>query len=255
MNEETKNINVPTKFNPVTQKYEIDTEELNKKVNEINSEEKSEVDKKNVEEEIKSEVSELKKEDPEIMEDKKAVKDKGSFTLIAIVMVGSLIIAGLWDRVPIIKNSVHKVLDPSVGALLDWQISVGMLIVVLIMTLITTLAQKYATDQKALKELKKEQKEIQNQMKEFKENPSKMMELQKKQFKMMPKQMKLSMRALVYTAVPFILLFRWFGDYFIKAEEITGGTVKLWPGISWFWFYLLSAIIFGMILRKYMDVV
>ena len=74
--------------------------------------------------------------------------------------------------------------------------------------------------------------------------------LQKKQFKLMPKQMKLSMRALAYTGIPFILFFRWFGDYF---ESI--GSPKLWLGMSWFLFYLLFAVIMGSILRKRMDVV
>jgi len=114
-----------------------------------------------------------------------------------------------------------------------------------------TLAQKYATDQVALKELKKEQKAIQKQMKEFKEHPEKLMELQKKQMKLFPKQMKLSMRAIAFTGVPLILFFRWFQDFFT-----TLGDVKFFGIIgSWFLFYLIIAMVFGSILRKYMKVV
>ena len=182
-----------------------------------------------------------------IPENKKAER---SFTLIIFMMLIALLIASLWEKTPAIKNSVHAVLNPSAGFLLDWNLSIGMLIVVFIITLLMTIVQKYATNQKALKELKKEQKEIQQQMKEFKAHPEKLIELQKKQFKLIPKQFKLSMRGIAYTAIPFILFFRWFGDYFIEA-----GNPKLWLGMGWFVFYLLFAIIFGAILRKYMDVV
>jgi uncharacterized membrane protein (DUF106 family) len=183
-------------------------------------------------------------------------KDKegkeGSFTPLIIFMVISLILAGLWDKVDLIKNSIHYILDPTAGALLAWNLNGGMLGIVFVITLITTIVQKYATDQKTLKEMKVEQKEIQKQMNEFKNHPEKLMELQKKQFAMMPKQMKLSMRAIIYTGIPFILFFRWFNDYFIAAES-----PKFWLGMGWFLFYFIFAIVFGSILRnkKILDVV
>ncbi|MCK5624636.1 DUF106 domain-containing protein [Candidatus Pacearchaeota archaeon] len=176
---------------------------------------------------------------------------EGSFRPIIIVMLISLVIAGLWDKIPVIKNSIHAILNPSAGALLLWDVSWGMTFIILIITLIVTLAQKYATDQVALKELKKEQKEIQKQMKEFKEHPEKLMELQKSQFKLFPKQMKLSMRAIAFTGVPLILFFRWFQDFFVNL-----GDVKFFGIIgSWILFYFIIAIIFGAILRKYLKVV
>ena len=177
-------------------------------------------------------------------------KGEGSFKPIIIVMLVSLIIAGLWDKIPVIKNSIHAILDPSAGALLLWNINWGMIIIVFVITLIITLAQKYATDQKSLKELKKEQKEIQKQMKELKEHPEKLMELQKKQMKLMPKQMKLSMRAIAFTGVPLILFFRWFQDFFSNM-----GNPRFLGFLGWFWFYFLLAMIFGAILRKYLKVV
>ncbi len=187
-------------------------------------------------------------EEANLKQDKNA--KEGSFTPLIIFMVISLVLAGLWDKVPAIKNSIHYILDPSAGALLNWNLNIGMLIVVLIITILTTIVQKYATDQKTLKELRKEQKEIQKQMGEFKNHPEKMMELQKKQFAMMPKQMKLSMRAIIYTGIPFILFFRWFQDYFLAA-----GSPKFWLGMGWFLFYLISAMVFSSILRKWWDVV
>jgi uncharacterized membrane protein (DUF106 family) len=181
---------------------------------------------------------------------KKASKGEGSFKPIIIIMAISLLIASLWDKMPWIKNAVHTVLDPSAGSLLNWNLTIGMLIIVFILTLLTTFVQKYATDQETLKEIKKEQKEIQKQMKEFKDHPEKMMHLQKKQMEMFPKQMKLSMRGVAYTGVPFILLFRWFYDFFA-----TIGNPKFFGFLGWIWFYLIFAMIFSSILRKWLDVV
>lgn len=187
-------------------------------------------------------------EETNLVENKRA--KEGSFTPLIVFLFISFILAGLWDKVPIIKNSIHYVLDPTAGFLLNWNLNLGMLVIVLVITALTTLVQKYATDQKTLKELRKEQKEIQNQMKEFKNHPEKLMELQKKQFAMMPKQMKLSMRGIIYTGIPFILFFRWFNDFFTAA-----GNPKFILGFGWFWFYLITAILIGSVLRKWWDVV
>lgn len=176
-------------------------------------------------------------------------KDKsgkeGSFTPLIVFLLISMVLAGLWDKVPLIKDSIHYLLDPTAGFLLTWNLNWGMLIVVFIITLMTTLVQKYATDQETLREMKKEQKEMQKQMKEFQNHPEKLMELQKKQFAMMPKQMKLSMRPIIYTGIPFILFFRWFNDYFLAA-----GSPKFWLGMGWFLFYFILTMIFSSILRS-----
>ena len=177
------------------------------------------------------------------------MKKEGSFTLIFIVMIGSLIIAALWDKLPKIKATIHYVLDPSAGALLNWNLVLGMLIIVFIISALITIIQKYTTDQKALKEMKAEQKEIQKQMKEFRNNPEKMMELQKRQMSFMPRQLKLGMGSIAYTSVPIILLFRWFYDYFTSI-----GNPKFFGFLGWIWFYLLSSLIFSIILKKWWDV-
>ena len=202
-NFEKESIEIPKKFKSATQKYEPDLEELEKKVKEMKNKKESEVKEKEI---IKQE---------ELV--KKVEKKEGSFRPMIIIMLASILIASLWDRIPTIKNVVHFIFDPSAGSLLNWNLNWGMLIIVLIITIFTTLVQKYATDQKTLKELKKEQKEIQKEMNKFKSHTEKMMELQKKQFKLMPKQMKLSRRALAFTGIPFILFFRWFNDYFTTA--------------------------------------
>jgi len=176
--------------------------------------------------------------------------NKGSFMPIVLVMIATMFIAFAWNSFAPIKDSVHSVLDPSLGVLLNWNLTWGMLIIVFVITLITTLVQKYGTDQETLRELKKEQKILQEEMKKYKDHPEKMMELQKKQFEFLPKTMKLSMRAIVYTGVPFVLLFRWFYDYFTMI-----GNPKFFGFMTWFWVYLIFAMIFSGVLRKYLKVV
>src|SRR3989344_7205058 len=109
----------------------------------------------------------------------KTGKDR-SMKFIFLVLFASLVIAFYWDKVPFIKDSVHSVLNPTVGLLIDWNVTYGMIIIVFLIMIVMTLVQKYATDQDTLKELKKEQKILQEEMKKYKDHPEKLIELQKK---------------------------------------------------------------------------
>jgi len=173
---------------------------------------------------------------------------KGMKSMI-IVMIGALIIAGMWNSVPIIKNSVHFVLDPTFGWLLNWKLLLGMAVVVLFINLVQTLIHKYTTDQEGLKKLKEEQKEFQAKMKELKDQPEKMMELQKQQMSNLPKSFSMSMKSMAYTAVPLILFFRWFDDFF----EALGDPDILFS-FGWLGSYIIFSIIASMILRKVLKV-
>ena len=175
---------------------------------------------------------------------------QGSFKGIFIVMFISLLIAFFWDSIPLIKNGAGSILNPTAGVLLNLNLTYGMVLIVFIIALFMTIVQKYGTDQETLRELKKEQKILQEEMKKYKEHPEKMMALQKKQFEFIPKTMKLSMRPLIYTAIPLILFFRWFMDFFSVI-----GDPKFFGFLNWFWFYIIGSIIFSTILRKVLKVV
>ncbi len=196
--------------------------------------------------------SEKSEEKPEEVKSEKSEKKskEGSWTPFVIVMILSFVILFAWTRVPALKNAVHAVLDPTAGALLNWDLTAGMLVIVFVISFVVNVIQKYATDQKALKELKKEQKILQEEMKKYREHPDKMAELSKKQFEFFPKTFKLTSRAIMFTGVPFILFFRWFNDVFTAM-----GDPKFFGFLSWFWFYLIFTMIFSMILRKWMKVV
>ncbi len=175
---------------------------------------------------------------------------KGSFWPIILVTIVSLAVAIYWDKVPFMKNAVHSALDPTAGWFLKLDLTLGMLFVVFLITLITTLIQKYATDQKALKELRAEQKILQEEMKKYRDNPAKISELSKKQMEFIPKTFKLTSRTVLYTGIPFILFFRWFYDFFASI-----GQPKFFGFLPWFWFYLIFTLVFSSILRKVMKVV
>ncbi|MCK5149979.1 hypothetical protein KAJ87_03580 [Candidatus Pacearchaeota archaeon] len=181
------------------------------------------------------------------------MKKEGSFKPIIFIMIASLALAYFWDKFDFIKDSVHAVLTPTAGWLLDLNLTGGMLLIVFLISLFTTLVQKYATDQKALKELRKEQKILQDEMKKYKEHPEKMAELSKKQLEFIPKTFKLTSRSIMFTGIPFILFFRWFQDFFTARGEIAFFGIEFLS--SWFWFYLIFVMVFSTILRKIMKVV
>ena len=174
---------------------------------------------------------------------------EGSFMPIFIAMIVSLAIAFFWDNYTFIKNTAHKILDPTAGLLLNWNITFGMILIIFVISVFMTIIQKYATDQKTLKEMKEEQKKLNEEMKKVKDNPEKMMQLQKEIMKITMPMMKLSMRPVVYTAIPIILFFRWFMDFFAANEGF-----RFFGFFSWFWFYLIFSIIFSSILRKVLKV-
>ena len=174
----------------------------------------------------------------------------GSLRVIMAVMLLTLLIVFNWDKWTFIKNSVHYVFDPTIGALLNWNLGIGMLIIMVILSVILAFVQKHTTNQDELKRIKKQQKDSQKEIKKLqKENPKKAMELQKESMPLALKQMRLGMASYVYTAIPFVFLYRWFYDYFIIL-----GTNKIW-GINWILFYLISFMIFSSIIKKKMDVV
>ena len=171
-----------------------------------------------------------------------------SLRILFLVLLVSLAIAFLWGIIPQIKSSVHFVLDPSAGKLLDWNMTFGLIIISAIISFITMLLQKYTTDQETLRQIKKEQKLLQEEMKTIRDNPKKLMELQRKQFEFVPRTLDITIRPLVYTSVPIILFFRWFGDYFASHPY------KFFGFLSWIWAYIIFSIILSSIFKKVLNV-
>lgn len=166
---------------------------------------------------------------------------------IFLALISSMVIASSWSN-PEVSGFFHNIMDPILKPILDWNIFWGMSLIVIFLTVVMSLVQKYATDQETLKAIKKEQKKLQEEMKKYKDHPEKMMQLNKDQMEIMGRMMKISMGSIVYTAIPFMLFIRWFGDYFSVVDY------KFFGVLTWFWFYLLASIVLSGFIRKLLKV-
>lgn len=134
------------------------------------------------------------------------------------------------------------------GSLISYNPFIALLVISFILTLITTLAYKYLTDQNKIKALKDELKSIQEDMKKFKDDPKKLMELQKISFqKGFVDMMRYQMKPLIFTLVPVFIIFSW-----LRATYTPLGNLIF--GLGWFGVYFISAILFSIILRKLFKV-
>lgn len=111
-------------------------------------------------------------------------------------------------------------------------------IVSIIVTLISTLAHKYLTDQENLHNQKKRQKEIQKELRGCKDQ-KKLTELNIEMMKITGVMFKSSMKPLLITIVPFLLLFIWLKSIYTPIM-----------GNSWIWYYIGMSIVSSLILRK-----
>ena len=109
-------------------------------------------------------------------------------------------------------------------------------------TLVSTLVQKYFTDQEHLKTLKKRQKEIQAEIKKTKE-PSIMQELNAEMLQLTGVMFKKSMKPMFVTMIPFLLLFTWLRSIYVPLM-----------GNGWIWYYLGYSVLASIILRKILKV-
>jgi uncharacterized membrane protein (DUF106 family) len=134
-------------------------------------------------------------------------------------------------------------------ALKEWMITNPKLSIIFIsftVTLIITLINKFFTNQERIKEIKKRQKEIQEKIKEHtkRNEKDKILELQKEILDGSMELFKHSLKPLIISLIPILLIFWW-----IKDVYSTTTIAK-----SWIWYYIVSAIIFSIILRKILDV-
>jgi len=175
------------------------------------------------------------------------MKGKSIFILTAI----AFIIAFAWEKISVIQNTAHFILDPTLGFLINWNHLWGLLIIVLLINIVITLIHKYTTDQEALKGFRVKSKEVQAQIKEAQKNQDneKVAELSKQSFSQMTDQFKHSFSSMGYTAIPLILFFRWFGDFFTDLEN-----PDIFLGFGWFGTYLIFSIIFSIAIRKILKV-
>src|SRR3989338_9470100 len=141
--------------------------------------------------------------------------------------------------------------DQILGFLFGWAINIsplfGIIVISFILSLVSLLAFKYLTDQELMKSFKERSKEMQNEIKKHKNDPKKMMEVNKKvqaeQMDLIIQQFKQSLKPMLVTLIPFILIFTWIRNIYEPF-----GTVFL--GMGGIGNYIVFSLIFSLILRK-----
>lgn len=109
-----------------------------------------------------------------------------------------------------------------------------------LVTIFITIITYFMTDREKMKEIRDRQKELRKEMKKYRDNPEKVMELNKKMLEDMPEQFKHSLKPMIVTIIPLLILFGW-----LKATFAVTVIAK-----TWIWWYIGSSIIFSMIIRK-----
>jgi uncharacterized membrane protein (DUF106 family) len=105
---------------------------------------------------------------------------------------------------------LEKILDPIFRPLLVFDSWLAILIVSVVITVLSTIAYKYLTDQKKMKALKAEMKEFQKKLKILsREDPKKALKMQQEMMSKNLELMKHSLKPTLYTLIPIIIIFGW----------------------------------------------
>ena len=115
----------------------------------------------------------------------------------------------------------------------------SIIVVGFIVTLISTLVTKWATNQEHLKSLKDRQKELQKELKKCKPGECKFEEIQSEMLQITGVMFKSSFRPVLITIVPFLILFYWLKSIYIPLM-----------GFKWFWWYFGASLASSMLFRK-----
>jgi uncharacterized membrane protein (DUF106 family) len=134
-------------------------------------------------------------------------------------------------------------LDSLLGWLLLIDSSLAILIISFILSLITSLAIKFLTNQTMMKSIRNEMKDLQSQMKTAKSNPKKLTKINSRLLEINMSYMSESWKPSLYTLLPMLIIFGWLGSHMgyyplqpnqefkVTAyfEDYAGGSIKLVP--------------------------
>lgn len=135
------------------------------------------------------------------------------------------------------------------GPIMNLPDPLNLLIISFILTGLITLAYKYLTDQTKMKELKDEMKATQKKMKELKDQPDKVMSMQKDAMKKNMEYMKHSMKPMLFTFIPIIVIFGWLRNYYTAL-----GNPTIFFGLTWIWAYIIFSVLISIVLRKILKI-
>ncbi len=106
----------------------------------------------------------------------------------------------------------------------------------------TTLITKFATNQHRMKELKDIQKACQIKLKDKRGNPEEMKKINEEMMKCNMELMKHSFKPMLFTFIPLLILIGWMGKFFAPILS------------NWIWWYIISGLVFSIVLKKVLKV-
>jgi uncharacterized membrane protein (DUF106 family) len=109
---------------------------------------------------------------------------------------------------------IDMIFNPVFGWMLHIPPILAIITLASVLALISTLLQKFLTDQAKMKRLRDDTKKYQEQMKRLREDPEKMMKVQQKVLPIQMELMKESFKPLLVTLIPFLFVFFWLSSHF-----------------------------------------
>lgn len=109
------------------------------------------------------------------------------------------------------------ILDPVLGWTLLLHPFVAILAISIIVTIISNLIYKWATDQKEMKRLKDQIEVLKKEVKANRENPKKMMKSNNEMMQVNMQYMTRSLKPMLFTFIPVILVIGWMSAHFTYA--------------------------------------
>ena len=117
---------------------------------------------------------------------------------------------------------------------------IGVIAIAVLISLIVTLANYFLMDKRRMREIKDKQKFLQAELKKHKGNKDKEMEISQELMGHAAEMLKHSFKPMIVTMLPIIFIFGWMRKLLVDTS-IAG---------TWFWWYLIGAIVSGIIFRK-----
>ena len=115
-------------------------------------------------------------------------------------------------------SGFQTIIDAAFNPVFGWMLNVppilALLVLATFLALVSTLLQKYLTDQAKMRRLKEDIKKYQEQVKKLRSEPGKAMKVQQKMMPVQLELMKESFKPLLYSLIPFLLIFFWLGSHF-----------------------------------------
>lgn len=119
---------------------------------------------------------------------------------------------------------------------------VSIVLISLVVMLVTTIITKYVTNQKRMKELKDIQKACQIKLKDKKGDMEEMKKINEEMMRCNMELMKHSFKPMLFTFIPLLILIGWMGKFFQPLLS------------SWIWWYIISGLVFSIVLKKVLKV-